>query len=328
MKLPGKFLFALLLVALGRAMSAQVTCTNTTTADAFLATGSANNPAGSDLADLNYGGAGTLVIAPPTSAKGEFQSVIRFNLADALSLFNATYGSNAWIIGDISLELTSNYGTEGVQPNNPIFPVVHTGKFIIEWLSDDDWVEGTGSPSLPTMDGVTYGSLTNPPSTNLLTFPHVVLCTNTYVPPGNNVHVTWKLPLKPELVADVTAGGDVSFLFYAADDQVTYLFNSYFYGRGNQPLIRVTAIGGSVPPLKITAGCFTNTFFHLTGAGSPNTPYAVQALTNLSATNWQTIGSATADAAGIIQFDDPAAANQPQRFYRLAQWHVNQWEPR
>ena len=91
---------------------AQVTYTSTTDADAFLATGSPNNPEGPDLTDLNFGGAGILVVAPPGSLKGEFQSVLRFNAAGAVSLFNSNYGTNGWVITAITMTLTSNYGNE------------------------------------------------------------------------------------------------------------------------------------------------------------------------------------------------------------------------
>jgi hypothetical protein len=69
---------------------------NTTTADAFL---SATSPT------LNFGGAGTLAVAPASSAKGEFDSVIKFNLAGAVSQFNATYGAGNWQISGLKLSL-------------------------------------------------------------------------------------------------------------------------------------------------------------------------------------------------------------------------------
>ena len=311
MILPRKLLIAVIL-CLVHVAGAQVTYTGTTSADAFLATGSSSNPAGVDLTALNFGGAGTLVIAPATSVKGEFQSVIKFNLTNAIALFNTTCGTNNWTIADISLELTSNYGTGGVQPNNAIFPVISGGKFVIEWLSNDDWVEGTGTPNLPTTDGVNYDLLSD-----LLSGAHEILGTNTYVPPGNNVHLTYTLPLTTNLLADVSGGGKVTFLFYAADDQIGYLFNSYSYGRGNEPLVHVTATLNAVQ-LKILSGYFTNGLFHLTGSGGTKLQYQVQANSDLTTTNWQTIGTATADSVGIVQFDDTAATNQPQRFYRLS----------
>ena len=305
------FLTALLL-CLGSIAGAQVIYSGTTSADAFLATGSPGNPEGVDLTGLNFGGAGVLVVAPATSAKGEFQSVIRFNLTNAVGLFNTNYGAGNWTITGISLELTSNYGTGGVQPNNAIFPMINGGQFVIEWLATNGWVEGTGTPNLPTMDGVTYDSLPD-----LLSGGYEILCTNAYSPPGNNVPVAYSLPLNPNLVAEAAGGGDVTFLLYAADDQIGYLFNSYSYGRGNEPLIHVTAVLNPVQ-LKILAGYFTNGFFHLTGSGGTNLQYQVQVDSDLGTTNWQTIGTASADSTGIIQFDDTTATHQPRRFYRLS----------
>lgn len=301
---------SILLVLAPHLSGAQVTYTTTTSADAFLATGSSNNPVGSDLTGLNFGAAGTLAIAPSTAAKGEFQSVLQFDLAGAVTLFNTTYGTNGWIITGISLELTSNYGTSGVQPNNPIFNVISGGNFVIEWLSTNDWPEGTGTPNLPTTDGVTYDSLSD-----FLLVDHQILCTNTYSPPGNNVPVTYALPLNTNVVSDITNGGDVSLLFYAADNQIGYLFNSHEYGRGNDPLIQVTA----APLLEITSACFTNGVFHLTGVGGDDMQYQVEANTNMATTNWITLGTVTADGSGAIEFDDANATNRAQEFYRLSQ---------
>jgi hypothetical protein len=290
-------------------LEAQVTCTITNYADAFLAAGSPANPEGADLTGLNFGAAGLLAIAPAASVKGEFQSILKFNLSNGIALFNTTYGANNWTVSGVSLELTSNFGVAGVQPNNPIFNVISGGQFVIEWLSDDDWVEGTGTPNIPTTDGVTYDSL---PS--LLMGLHEILCTNTYTPPGIDVPVTWTLPLNTNLVADIAAGGDVTFLFYAADNQVGYLFNSQNFGQGNAPLIHVAAN----PVLRILYGSFTNSLFHITGFGCTNLSYQIQASSNAAATNWQTIGTVTSDSTGLIQFDDTNASGQALRFYRFA----------
>jgi hypothetical protein len=289
--------------------SAQVTNTVTSVADAFLCAGSTNYNNGEDLTGLNFGGAGTLVVAPPSSPKGEFQSVIRFDLSSDLDLFNSTYGSNHWTVTGVALILTSNYGTQGVQPNNPIFPTINAGKFVIEWLSDDDWVEGTGNPNLPTTDGVCYNSLPD-----LLSGSHEILCTNLYTPPGNNIPVTYPLPLSTNVVNDIVSGTNISFLFYAADDQIACLFNSYFYGRGNEPKIQVVA----TPILAILSCVITDGAFHLTGTGANNSVYDVQVSTNLYTTNWMTIGTTTSDDSGAIQFNDQAVI-QAKRFYRLSQ---------
>jgi hypothetical protein len=289
----------------------QVTNTATSIADAFLCTGSPANPEldGADLSGLNFGAAGTLVVAPAASLKGEFQSVVKFDLSNDVALFNSTYGSNHWLVSGVLLELASNYGTSGVQPNNGIFPVISGGTFVIEWLSDNDWIEGTGTPNLPTTDGVSYDSLPD-----LLSGPHEILCTNTYSPPGTNVPVLYPLPLSTNLVADAVGGGQVTFLFYAADDQIGYLFNSDNFGQ-NQPLIHVVV----TPLLEILSGSFTNGAFSLAGIGGDNATYQIQVNTNLSTTHWQTIGTAASDSNGVIQFYDGNATNQTQRYYRLCQ---------
>jgi len=302
-------LFVVLSLCLGHLAGAQVTNSSMDTEDAFLCTGSPNYESGADLSGLNFGAAGTLAIAPASSAKGIFESVIMFNLAAAVAQFNAAYGTNHWLITGVALSLASNYGEAGVQPNNPIFNVVAGGQFAIEWLSDSNWVEGTGTPNLPTTDGVCYDSLPT-----LLTPPVEILCTNTYVPPGDNVRLLWPLPLSTNLVGNLTNGGNVSFLFFAADSQVGYLFNSYKYGRGNEPYLTVVAS----PLLAILGGAFTNGAFQLTGVGGDNGIYHVQTSTNLATTTWVTIGSVTAGTNGAILFDDSNAI-VPQRYYRLSQ---------
>lgn len=298
------------LLCFGSIARAQVTNTAMSTDDAFLATGSPNYQNGADLTGLNFGGAGTLAVAPASSAKGEFQSVIKFDLAAGVALFNATYGSNNWSVTGVSLELTSNYGVAGVQPNNPIFNNISAGQFVIEWLANDNWVEGTGTPSNPTTDGATYDSLPT-----LLAGARETLGTNTYTPPGNNVSIVWPLPLTANLVSDVAAGGQVTFRFYAADNQVGYLFNSHNYGRGNEPLIHVAA----APRLRILSSVCTTNGFRLVGAGSPNTACQIQASATMPAAQWDSLGTAVSDSSGTLQFTDSGAATNAHRFYRLAQ---------
>lgn len=286
---------------------AQVVYSNTTVQSAFLATGSPENPDGTDLTNWNFGGAGTLAVSPASADKGQFQSLLMFNFAGAVPFFDSAYGSNAWRVSGISLRLTSNYGTAGVQPNNGIFNVINGGSFVIEWLADNGWTNGTGTPNLPTMDGVTFGSLPG-----LLAEPCEILCTNTYSPPGNNVPVTYRLPLDANLLSEINSGTNATLLFYAADNQIGYLFNSLKFGHGNQPMIFVTAS----PLLEILSGTLTNGVFHITARGGANVQYQVQARTNLAAANWETMGTVAAGTNGVIQFDDTTATNQ-QRFYRL-----------
>ncbi|MEI7728911.1 MAG: hypothetical protein WCO56_05040 [Verrucomicrobiota bacterium] len=287
---------------------AQTIFTGTASADAFLATGSTNNPTGADLTGRNFGAAGTLAIASGSSLKGEFQSVVEFNLSNAVALFNMTYGSNRWSVTGISLELNSNYGMSGEQPNDATFNWIGVGYFVIEWLSNNSWVEGTGKTKSPTTNGVAFGSLPE-----LLATAHEPLCTNIYWPPGDNVAVAWPLPLTSNLVANVIGGGAVTFRLYADDEKISYLFGSRENGRGNGPLLHVTA----VELLDITTAGLSNGVFLLTGIGNNNTSYLIQANADLATTNWQTIGTVTAGATGGITFRLAGETNYPMRLYRL-----------
>ncbi|MGD0745989.1 MAG: hypothetical protein ABSA45_12625 [Verrucomicrobiota bacterium] len=209
------------------------TLTNTT-ADAFLASGSAGNPAGANLTANNYGGGGTLAIAPASSVKGEFDSVIKFNTTGAVSQFNLTYGAGNWAISGLTLSLASNTGTNGAPPGNTIFNTVSGGNFGMRWLSYDTWVEGTGNPQSPSPTGVNFNLIST------LLAGSDSLGTYTYTPPGNNVYASYSLPLDANFVSDAAAGGDVSLYFFAADSQISYLFNSRSFASGH-PELTLTA---------------------------------------------------------------------------------------
>jgi hypothetical protein len=212
---------------------------NNTTADAFLAHGSASNPVGTDLTSLNFGAAGTLAIAPASSTKGEFDSIIKFNTASAVSQFNTTYGAGNWVITSLTLSLASNFGTQGAQPANAIFNTINAGSFGIDWLAYDSWVEGTGSgmgsTGYPNNSSVSFNSIST-----LFSSGSDSLGTYTYTPPGNNVYLNYDLPLDSGLVSDSAAGGDVSLYFYAADNQVSYLYNARSFS-SNHPELTLTA---------------------------------------------------------------------------------------
>jgi hypothetical protein len=220
---------------------------NNTTADAFIAAGSPGNPVGANLTGLNFGGAGTLAIAPASSAKGEFDSIIKFNSAAAISQFNATYGVGNWQITGLTLQLASNFGGQGEQPNNAIFNSINAGSFGVDWLANDNWVEGTGggngSPGYPATSAVSFNSIPT-----LFSAGSASLGTFAYNPPGDNLYLNYALPLNSSLVADTGTGGDISLYFFAADNQVSYLFNARSFG-SNHPELTIT-----VAPIPEPAG--------------------------------------------------------------------------
>lgn len=164
--------------------------------------------------------------------------MIKFNTASAISQFNTTYGAGNWTITGLMLSLASNTGTSGAIPGNNIFNTVSGGNFGIDWLSLDTWVEGSGTPPSPSATGVNFNSIST------LLAGSDALGTFTYTPPGNNVYANYVLPFDPSLVSDVAAGGDVSLYFFAADNQISYLFNSRTFSSG-RPELTITV--ASIP---------------------------------------------------------------------------------
>ncbi|CAN5434753.1 hypothetical protein BH09VER1_BH09VER1_52040 [soil metagenome] len=225
------------LLAAAATVSDASTWSGVATADAFVATGAAGNPAGTDLTANNYGGAGALEISGAGTTKGEFQTLLKFNLAEAGTLFDAQYGAGNWQITSITLTLASNFGVQGSQPSNNLFNTINAGGFAIDWLADDSWVEGSGSPGSPGATGVTYRS-----RSTLVTSGTATLGNYVYTPPGNNVPLTWTLDLPTAFVNDATSASDVSLLLHATDGStVGYLFNSKTFA-SNNPVLTVTAV--------------------------------------------------------------------------------------
>jgi hypothetical protein len=76
------------------------------------------------------------------------------------------------------------------------------------------------------------------------------------------------------------------------------------------------ALGGVEPKWLSTQ--WTGSGLQLNGTGGPLLPYQVQSRTNLQASGWATVGTATADTSGALQFLHSSATNSGQQFYRLA----------
>ena len=89
-------------------------------ADAFVTAGPTGNLSGN-----NYGAAGALSVAASGLAKGEFQSVLRFDLSGAKTSFNSQFGAGQWSIQSITLSLTAT------APNNAIFNASAAGQTLI-----------------------------------------------------------------------------------------------------------------------------------------------------------------------------------------------------
>ena len=183
------------------------------------------------------------MVSPAGTTKGEIQTLLKFDLSSAVASFNATYGVGNWTVDHITLQLGTNFGTQGGQPNNAIFNTINGGLFKVDWLANDSWIEGTGSPSGGTTDGVTFNMLSS-----LESGSDATLGTYTYTPVGNTnpptiPAATYSLGLDAGFVSDVTSGSNVSLRLYAGDTGVGYLFNSRTYGTtANRPLLIIDAV--------------------------------------------------------------------------------------
>lgn len=202
-------------------VSAQVIWTGNPSADAFITNGTLNGVSPT----TNYGGLGAISVAGANSENGgQYLALLKFDLAGVVAAFDAGYGPGNWTISSVTLRLAGNFATQGAVPNNARFPTINGGAFSMDWFADDSWTE----------TGVTYANFLSGATSSLGGF--------TYVPPGNNVQVSWSLGLPAAFTGDIASGGNVSVMLAPGDSTVSYLFNSRSYNTAaNFPLLTVTA---------------------------------------------------------------------------------------
>ena len=196
------------------------------TADAFV---SANNPT------LNYGAAGALEVSGSASSTGAFESVLKFATSTAKSFFDTQFGAGNWSVTGISLELTS--GT----PNNALFNAQSSGTLAAVWMQNNTWPEGTGTPAGSSTSGITFANLpsflgVNDQSLGAFFF-------NSSLSGGNGVSATYALTPSSGILTDIAAGNVTSMELAPADANVSYLFNSLWFGTTcARPVLIITAV--------------------------------------------------------------------------------------
>ena len=200
-----------------------------------------------DEPNSNYGSAGQLSVSDPTRPQGQYQSLLRFDLAAAKASFDATFGPGQWRLQAATLRLST------ANPNNAIFNPNTAGSFGAGWMQNDAWVEGTGSPISPTSDGVTFNTL---PS--FLSAQDQPLGTFNF-PGGNSGAHTYALNFGPGLTSDLEAGDPLSIrLFPEAGGTVAYNFSSRtFQTAANRPLLTLSATAVPEPATGAITAVFT-----------------------------------------------------------------------
>jgi len=225
---PRRFVFLATAASASAALFSQVPV-----ADAFVTAGSADPNAGSPTA--NYGAAGGDDDCRDERGEGRDAERDEVQPRGRENELRRSLRAGQWAVDGITLQLGANAGVQGAQPMNLIFNTINTGLFKVDWMANDSWAEGTGTPQLPTTDGVTFSTLGS-----FLSGADKTLGTFTYTPAGNNTVANYTLALDVTFTADVAAGGNVSLRGYAGDATVGYLANTRLFASG-KPTLTVSA---------------------------------------------------------------------------------------
>lgn len=193
----------------------------------------------------NYGRAGSLAVAGASATNGfglpggRFDSLLRFPLADTVASLDAAFGHQDWFIARAMLRLN-----EVAAPANAILPRGAVGAFEVHWLAADVWTEGTGSPSVPTNDGVSYQALSS------LLDPQRDVSLGLFTNDGLNGLVTFDLSLTHEFVEDLRSGPEVALHLLPVTDTLGFVFNSGNFGTDSaRPRLELTAAPGQPPSI-------------------------------------------------------------------------------
>ena len=229
-------LVAVAVVACGVSSAWAVSFSTTPVADAL---------ASSANAATNYGAAGAIAVSAAGLPKGELQSLLRFDLAAAKASFDAAL-VGPWAITSASLQLTA------ASPGNTLFNSPSAaGQIAASWMQNDAWVEGTGTPMLPSATGVTWNdlpTLVSGADQSLGTFAFNGATSGTTI---------WTLTLASGLTGDAIVGGLASIRLFAPAGETTVsgVFNVRQFGTAaSRPMLVLEAQAVPEPASAALAG--------------------------------------------------------------------------
>jgi hypothetical protein len=231
------FLFA----AASASTQADVVLSVNPVADSFLSASHASS---------NYGGAGALEISALGSTNGQFQSLLRFDLASVKSGFDSALGAGNWVLTGVSLQLS-----EESPANLPAFfnPSM-AGLIGVTWMNITTWTEGTGRPLAPGSTGVNFNDL---PS--LTSLSDQSLGSFSFDGGTAGGAQTYSLTASSGLTSNVLAGNLISLRLSAADNSVSALFtsNNNAGPPEDHPLLTFTAVAVPEPSAGalLATGC-------------------------------------------------------------------------
>ncbi|MCG3181593.1 MAG: hypothetical protein BIFFINMI_03991 [Phycisphaerae bacterium] len=182
----------------------------------------------------NYGTNGALSVAGADALNGSgsltglADTFIRFNVAAAVASLDAQFGAGAWTLTGATLKVC-----EFGEPSNNNFGR-GAGTFEIRWLASDSWSE-------TSLTWDTLGSYLSAVNDVSLGSAFANLGSGDQTIASQRVH---SLPLAAALLADIRAGGDVSFLMAATSDSIGFTFNSRNITGATRPMpvLTLTAV--------------------------------------------------------------------------------------
>lgn len=204
-----------------------LTLTNYPTADTFVREAAPT---------ANYGGAGSVSVSGSAAVNGSgtengpADALLRFSMGGVVASLDSTYGAGGWTVSGATLRLT-----EQAAPSNPLYNR-GTGSFEIRWVAANGWTEGTGTPNLPTTDGLSHDSLTP------LLDPANDVSLGTFANAGLNTQQGFNLPLTDaRFLADLAGAGDVNLYLTAVSPTIGFTFNSRSASAtGARPFLELT----------------------------------------------------------------------------------------
>jgi hypothetical protein len=219
---------------------AQSIVTNNPTQDAFVRS---LNPTS------NYGAAGALSVSGSTatnstgSNNGLLDSFLQFNVSSDITAFNSTFGVGQWTISSITLGVTA------MAPNNPVFNY-GSGTFAVNWMGNNSWTEGTGTPASPTSTGITYSQESSLLNSNV----DQALGVFNYGG-ATSGRMNMSLGLASGFTSEISTGSLVSLYMTAATNGVGFTFNSENFGTASaRPSLIITAVAVPEPSTMVLLG--------------------------------------------------------------------------
>jgi hypothetical protein len=258
----------------------------------------------------NYGGTGSLAVSGSAAVNdsgqqnGLYDSLVRFSMASVAAGFDASLGTNGWVVTGATLVLN-----EIAAPGNPMFNR-GVGGFELRWISSDTWVEGTGTPTMTTTNGVVYQDLVS------VLNPTKDVTLGYFTNAGVDAAQSFALAPAGVLVSNVLARTDLNLYLTAASTSVGFTVNSRnFPTESAWPSLQVTALpkpSARISSVERVGSNQVAIHFNTTS----NWTYTVQGVSRLAPPAWSNLFTVATKPFDSQSSYVDTSTNQV-RFYRL-----------